>query len=253
MWSWERIGDKDEFPSDHDGVTYGPYSWEVENYRWKSTAATLMIQELADTCQESRSAVKASYSKTFGDIGAFPNVWFNFNADTLYLNWGLESGRLDYRPDDLGDVASKVKHLAIHQRPYNLRVRYDHEECILKALASFSNVETLTMVNQRHQLAEQVNDCSNLDFMDPVELVMWGRSGYSHNTAMPDMTKMDRLVLDDQAFAQSRLSYLVKAKLKSRWLKRSIPKVDHKIITTFDMKHALERTVGGADKVKNLT
>jgi hypothetical protein len=154
---------------------------------------------------------------------------------------------------DLGDVASKVKHLAIHQRPYNLRVRYDHEECILKALASFSNVETLTMVNQRHQLAEQVNDCSNLDFMDPVELVMWGRSGYSHNTAMPDMTKMDRLVLDDQAFAQSRLSYLVKAKLKSRWLKRSIPKVDHKIITTFDMKHALERTVGGADKVKNLT
>jgi hypothetical protein len=49
--------------------------------------------------------------RAFSSEPVFPDTWFNFDLDTLYVGWGgVETGGIFFRPEEFGDVATKVKH-----------------------------------------------------------------------------------------------------------------------------------------------
>jgi hypothetical protein len=58
-------------------------------------------------CQESYKVVRKQYSKAFGTEASAPTTLFNFEIDTLYLDWGciLRDGvpRISFNEHELSD------------------------------------------------------------------------------------------------------------------------------------------------------
>ena len=85
---------------------------------------TRSIPPLFLVCRESyRVAKEKIYKKSFGSKCALPRTWFNFELDTLYLDWGYyeshkygEDGILfDFDSWDFGEDIKRVQHLAIYK------------------------------------------------------------------------------------------------------------------------------------------
>lgn len=120
-----------------------------------------------------------------------PVTWFNFEIDTLYLDWGWHGfSGLSFDAGHLGDVASQVKHLAIYHSPQDLQLRGmgDPEELLCEILVEFCNLETLTLVNRRHN--DRVSD---LVFMNPMDLLIW-QPFQCQNIADIDIAKLDEWI-----------------------------------------------------------
>ena len=98
--------------------------------------------ELLFVCKESFEAMERFYEPTFGSEAAFPEALFNFDLDTLYVDWGgMETGGISFRPEDFGDVAAKVKHLAVlHTGPNYIRRGLTHEQWLSYILFEFCNL-----------------------------------------------------------------------------------------------------------------
>jgi hypothetical protein len=111
------------------------------------------------------------YTKAFGSWHSFPDPWFDFEVDTLYLDCGWLDER-QYSVDDFGDDAMKLKHLAVHETEVDHRRRKseDHEDFLCGILVDFCRLETLTPVNRRHKTYDNSSD---LVFMEPVNLLLW--------------------------------------------------------------------------------
>jgi len=127
--------------------------------------------QLLFVCKESFEVMEHFYERTFGSESAFPETWFNFDVDTLYVDWGgVETGGISFRPEDFGDVAAKVKHLAVlHTGPNYIRRGLTHEQWLSYILFEFCNLHTLTLVHKRHVSGRR----EQLAFMKPTDLIGW--------------------------------------------------------------------------------
>lgn len=111
------------------------------------------------------------YTKSFGTEATLPSTWFNFEIDTLYLDWEYEVDNYDasvsfiFVPEDIEDV-EKVHHLAIYNGKYPDDVSpagwIDH------ILGYFGNIESLTLVAREN---EDADDCGNLMFLEPPDVM----------------------------------------------------------------------------------
>lgn len=105
------------------------------------------------------------YTKSFGTDSGIPTTWFNFELDTLYLDWGYHlnsDGDVIFKffPEEFGEDVKKVQNLAIHSGEYPAgRLA---SEWINAVLSYFGNVRNLTMVSPQHE----DDDCADLVFLE---------------------------------------------------------------------------------------
>lgn len=113
------------------------------------------------------------YEQAFGEAGVLPTTWFNFEIDTLYLDWGYGcpgGTHVDYVPTNFGDEAKRVRHLALYQSigSHNYH-RRDSEGWLCDILDVFSEMESLAFVDQFHTLGES----SDVSLIDRTSLRLW--------------------------------------------------------------------------------
>jgi hypothetical protein len=94
------------------------------------------------------------YTKSFGTDYGFPTTWFNFELDTLYLDWGYHlnsNGDVIFKffLEDFGEDVKKVQNLAIHSGEYPAGILAS--EWINAVLGYFGNVRNLTMVSPQYE------------------------------------------------------------------------------------------------------
>jgi hypothetical protein len=131
---------------------------EYERYRLDSLRgfkSDCQIPSLLLTCRESFSVGSKAYSRSFSSLGSFPQTYFNFELDTLYLDWltypdcgllldGLLSSYL------CSDELAKIKRLAVDD-DILLHSPESHESFLCDILAVFGNVEKFTLVTEHHR------------------------------------------------------------------------------------------------------
>ncbi|KAH9213561.1 hypothetical protein DL95DRAFT_524404 [Leptodontidium sp. 2 PMI_412] len=161
VWSQTPVDGPDMmgfFDLDHQPVGtelgYGPDP--IWGFRSRSVPVLFYV------CRESYSVALKVYSKCFGTDSSAPATWFNFNLDTLYLDWGdLESRimwsyrELNYSPKDLSDDVKGVQNLALHNG--SMAASY-----IDRILHRCGNVLSLTMVPR----LIDVTDLTSLVYLD---------------------------------------------------------------------------------------
>jgi len=127
-------------------------------------------------CWESYKVAAKAYSLVFGTKEAFPSTWFNFEEDTLYLDWGWQNWHA-YKPTDfLEGEAIRVRHLAIDgevslssdSRPDQLFDQF-LESRVADILLSFPNLKTLT-INAYPWDAEDPQDFPELVFTEALPI-----------------------------------------------------------------------------------
>jgi hypothetical protein len=208
-------------------------------------------------CKESFEAMKHSYERAFGSEAAFPETWFNFDLDTLYVDWGgVETGGISFRPED---VAAKVKHLAVlHTGPNYVRWGLTHEQWLSYIFFEFCNLQTLTLVHKRHVFGRR----KQLVFMKPTDLIGWFYDSHTVGTIRGctdvDVAELERergLVFTgffkcrgsnhptdqhDKRFEERR-----EGRMKAGMQPWNIPKIERKIITSPKCKERLVEIAGG--------
>lgn len=141
-------------------------------------------------CRESRVVVLPSYMKAFENKTTAP-VWFNFQLDTLYVDWQC-AGHSDilWPVSELGSDVTKIEKLAIwHVRPAQLDIVFnesgegwayanqfpgfwagDSEHRLQRFLTPFSSVKTVTLVHRQHTSeVDEVKDLVELDGMYEIQ------------------------------------------------------------------------------------
>ncbi|PVH80435.1 hypothetical protein DL98DRAFT_654825 [Cadophora sp. DSE1049] len=131
-------------------------------------------------CVESHKVARNTCTKCFGTETYAPTTGFNFDLDTLYLDWG--AGRVAgygntventgfefyFSPDNLGDDVKPVQKLALYYGAYPIdlhaSVRIDH------VLERFGHVQRLTIVPPRVE-EEEEKDHANLVYLEYVDVV----------------------------------------------------------------------------------
>lgn len=126
-------------------------------------------------CKESNAIGRTLYNLSFGSPYSCASTWFNFDIDTLYLDWGYEcppreweeevpENVFSFYPKDISDI-SKVKNLAI----WTSDELCDVGKWFDQILGAFGNVRNFTLV--RAEPLEQIYGNSNLVFLEHAEML----------------------------------------------------------------------------------
>jgi hypothetical protein len=112
-------------------------------------------------------ATQKVYTKSFAAEYSLPSIWFNFEHDILYLDWGyyLDSKgdvRFDFNANDIGEDVKNVRHLAIYNGKYPGNLILGPGIWIDHVLSYFENVQTLTLAVPQYE----DDDCADLVFLD---------------------------------------------------------------------------------------
>ncbi|KAE9366464.1 hypothetical protein N431DRAFT_429340 [Stipitochalara longipes BDJ] len=125
-----------------DEGDYGPED------QCKKLASPCALPNLLFVCHESYQVAIKYYEKAFGSHHSFPETWFDFERDALYLDWGSKGPELSL-DDFLSSEASRVRHLVMHGYPNTLQYHnqaLDHEDLLCDVLNVFTHLECLTTV-----------------------------------------------------------------------------------------------------------
>ncbi|KAF4627906.1 hypothetical protein G7Y89_g10242 [Cudoniella acicularis] len=138
---------------------------ELVGFRSRCTPPAILF-----VCRESFEVASKFYSRAFGSLGSFPEVWFNFESDYLYLDWGESSG-MSYSPEDIPtEEAHKVRNLVLFKDDPRLACQgfRSTEAWLAYVLLYFPNVETviISRMNGTHTSEESVE----LVFKDPIPI-----------------------------------------------------------------------------------
>jgi hypothetical protein len=116
-------------------------------------------------CRESYEVMTRHYQKAFGGFSAFPETWFDFERDILYLDWDVYDQR-PIKPEDFPSLnACKVRNLATFDNDVLDELHYDdYESWLCEILNVFTNVKQLTIV--LYQLHDEP-DCSEFAIKTP--------------------------------------------------------------------------------------
>jgi hypothetical protein len=118
-------------------------------------------------CRESFEVATKHYTKAFGTCNASPSTWFDFERDTLYLDWDIIAEEELVPRDFLISEASRVRHLATFDFPQRSHwsnfmrgVDYpDYESWLCEIFSVFTNLTQLTVVlEQCHNISMKKND-----------------------------------------------------------------------------------------------
>ncbi|KAH6670100.1 hypothetical protein B0J14DRAFT_597873, partial [Halenospora varia] len=218
-----------------------------------------LVSELY-VCRESRAVVLPSYTTAFWSRST-ESVWFNFQLDTLYVDWQC-AGHPDvlWPVKELGDDIAKVEKLAIwHAKPAQLdtimlengegwayRSQFpgfysgDFELKLERFLIHFSNVKTVTLVHRQHTLeSDELKDLVELNGMYEIQhsLKTFNRATkYYYN----DMER-DRLDEEQDSLANARQQSEIDLDIMfivGRWIMPELdyklphPEIERKTITT---------------------
>lgn len=217
------------------------------------------VPNIACVCRESLEVVERFYTKAFGSWNAFPETWFDFEVDTLYLDWGWNSNGMQFSASDFAGEAPRVKHLALYQAKddYHVTNPGDYEDFMCEIFVDFNNLKTLTLVNKRHK----PNESDSLVFMEPVDLLIW--QGYEKKTSPDiDLTRLDACIddwLDSDTFdSPITMDWDELERFRKQWAENRIPPwkmpyINRRIITTDVMKGMLGEIAGGPSKVEKLS
>jgi hypothetical protein len=118
------------------------------------------IPSLLLACRESFSIASKVYTRSFSSFGALPQIYFNFQLDTLhiddysfceYFDEEIFEGILDYMcPDEL----AKIENLSLTERVVEC---FDQEDYLCDILSRFGNVRNLYLTQ----------DCIQIDLYEP--------------------------------------------------------------------------------------
>jgi hypothetical protein len=116
---------------------------------------TRSVPPLFLVCREShRIAKEKIYQKSFGSPYGMPRTWFNFEVDTLYLDWGYyvyddddddddDTIEFQFFPEVLSEDVKKVQHLAIYSGKHP--DSYLPAQLINDVLSKFGHVQNLLL------------------------------------------------------------------------------------------------------------
>lgn len=136
---------------------------------------TRSVPQLFLVCRESyRVAMEKIYEKSFGSQYGLPKTWFNFDLDTLYLDWGYYDGDdladgnifFEFSPREIGAYTKRVRSLAIYKGDHPIIINPGY--FIDHVLATFGNVQNLCLAAPDYKLDDS-GDLVFLEFDDVVD------------------------------------------------------------------------------------
>jgi hypothetical protein len=158
---WMALDEEDEWELDQ----------RIDDIRDRAATLTGLhsdcpIPPLLLACRESFSVASKFYTRSFSSFGALPQVYFNFQLDTLhidddsfgeYFDDEIFEGILDYMcPDEL----AKIENLSLSERIIEC---FDQEEYLCDILSRLGNVQNLCLVQDRIQTDIYEPGMSDLD------------------------------------------------------------------------------------------
>ncbi|KAH6669047.1 hypothetical protein B0J14DRAFT_156125 [Halenospora varia] len=201
-------------------------------------------------CHESFEVASQFYERAFGKLGAPAVTWFNFDIDYLYADWGRLDYAMLYYPDDIGsEELRKVKHLVIYQEERDMAIRgcRSLESWIAFVLNYFCNLETVTV--SRGLPAHTPLETSQLVLKDPIPIQVTACYDLVEKGWTPDDIDLNylrrglrghevemRYWIDIERLEQYSWSWVGEDEVR-----RALPVIDTKIITTPGRKARLER------------
>jgi len=213
-------------------------------------------------CKESYNIGRKFYTKAFGTRGTFPDTWFNFETDILYLDYAYkkqQSPKEDFDLCELSTDIERVQNLALYyhppsSRPYRRRLTHlnplSRETLTPKDVASvldhLKRVQNLYMVARSHKLEERAADLCFLDIGDVAENHSYrnyeDQDGYhylAYDEFSDSISRIDYLdwVAPKSAFDSRALDTLRRKQLGPNklplWM---MPKIEIKLVTTSERK-----------------
>jgi hypothetical protein len=116
-------------------------------------------------CRESYEVMTRHYQKAFGGCQSFPDTWFDFERDILYLDWDVYNEPPMKPGDFLSLNACKVRNIATFNNDVLYEHHYDdYESWLCEILNVFTNLKQLTII--LYQLHDETN-CSELVIKTP--------------------------------------------------------------------------------------
>jgi len=102
-------------------------------------------------CHESFKIASRSYTPSFSSLGSWPQTYFNFKLDTLYVDWATgHSPYVDDVVDVLQSVAASDEFAKIERLAVNDEIPFqygEYETDLCRVLGLFGNVRDLTIVH----------------------------------------------------------------------------------------------------------
>jgi hypothetical protein len=188
-------------------------------------------------CRESFQVTCKHYERVFGTKSTFPEVWFNFEIDTLYLDWGwpIALERHYWEGWFVQAELEKVKYLALYI-DFNMvyACRFDgEEEPLAMWLPSFPNVKKVTL--NRLKSCHTMGDSGTLVFTDPPSPDM--RFYVHHHDYFGDKDVRLNFYNAYTPDTEVNLQKLEKWRLEEYWvtdpsLLPPLPELDYRMITT---------------------
>lgn len=122
-------------------------------------------------CQESRMVAQTLYTKAFGTSDTPAETWFDFQKDTLYIDFDMCRHEDSIFYKRLAKDIRKVKKLAITDNWHLLdwRISQYVSQPLFFVLPNFVNVETITLVDGQHWV-HPTADLSRIEAADLLKL-----------------------------------------------------------------------------------
>jgi hypothetical protein len=195
-------------------------------------------------CRESFRVTCKYYERVFGTKSAFPDVWFNFEIDTLFLDWGwtLWPPELHYYEEWFVKAElERVKYLAlfIDFRTIWALQADGEEEYLAMWLKSFPNAKKVTI--NRLKFCHTAAENDTLVFTDPPSPDM---RFYIHHEYFGDKNVRLNFYNAYTPDTEVNLQKLEKWRLEEYWvtdpsLLPPLPELDYRMITTPRIKAEL--------------
>jgi len=151
----ERFGFTSSTPTpmlDSHELYTGEHFHDYLDDKWLYSTCHSSVETLAQTCSESRAAVKSRYELAFSNRFGPARIWFNFEADVLFLSCEKYFFRLGYLRHEPSPFNMPMFDLSDLRRVKQLAVQYPRMLC-----------------RQTRSLEEAVRYAKNLDHLYLVE------------------------------------------------------------------------------------
>jgi hypothetical protein len=204
---------------------------------------------LFSVCRESREFALKHYELAFGTVRGRPEVWFDFEVDILYVDWG-QGDDPSYDPQDLSPFdMERVQNLVLWGNEkeldeYSFPGSPAVEHWVTYCLTYFPNVRKLTRDVMGEKSYTPLNLARSLVFHDPILVKFWQ---YYNNKGLPltDSEQFNEHVIcghpSEYMFDMTKLQQALDYWCNEDGSKatQKLPEIDYKLVVTPDIKHQL--------------
>jgi hypothetical protein len=108
-------------------------------------------------CRESYEYLSKFYTRSFGSKVAFPDTWFNFERDILYLNLNGAHQREQFKIEELSEDVTRVENLALINPRWHAYHDDGFEGWLNAVFTRCTNLRNLYLVARRHDDSDAVD------------------------------------------------------------------------------------------------